>query len=383
MIMLDILAIFKIAGGMALVLIGLAGGFAALCLIHLLLTLPLRRAERARLFLDLLESTIKQGQPLEETLISLSHSRDQSMGVKFHLLAAWLETGLTLDEALARVPQFLPPQVTAMLSAGRQMGDVAEVLPACRQLLKDPISQIRGAQSYLVIMTFVIAPLGCFVFEFLMIFVIPKFREVFAGMGINSGTALMGVIAANLGKIMVVQGGLMLLIWLATFVYLGGPRVTAWWPVLERVHYRLPWRRRRMQRDFSTMLAVLLDAGVPEAAALTLAADCTANSVFRRRAVRAVDALRQGLKLPEAVHLLDDAGEFQWRLRNAAATPGGFFRALAGWHESLDARAFQQEQAAAHGVTTALVLWNGLLVGVIAFAAFSPLASLINAMALW
>jgi type II secretory pathway component PulF len=366
-----------------LLLLELRIGIALLQLAHCLLTLPLRRAERARMFLDLLETTMKQGRPLEETLISLAHSRDESMGLKFHVLAAWLETGLSLEEALARVPGFLPPQVTTMLNAGKQMGNVAKVLPACRQLLKDSISQIRGAQSYLVIMTFVIAPLGCFVMELMMVFVVPKFKDVFAGLGLSSGTALMGFVAANSSKIMLVQAVVMLLVWLAALIYVGGPRVTAWFPILERLHYRLPWRRRRMQRDFSTMLAVLLDAGVPEAAALTLAADCTANSVFRRRAARAVESLRQGMKLPDAVQLLDDAGEFRWRLRNAVAAPGGFFRALAGWHESLDARAFQQEQAAAHVITTALVGWAGLFVAVIAIAAFAPLASMINNLALW
>jgi len=187
----------------------------------------------------------------------------------------------------------------------------------------------------------------------------------------------------HLWTIIAVQAAILGLLWLTAGTYIGGPRVVAWFPILERLHYRLPWRRKRMQRDFSTMLAVLLDAGVPEAAALTLAADCSANSVFRRRAARAVDALRQGLKLPEAVQQLDDAGEFRWRLRNAVAAPGGFFRALAGWHESLDARAFQQEQAAAQVITTSLVLWSGLFVGLILCAIFMVLTTLITTAALW
>ena len=49
-----------------------------------------------------------------------------------------------------------------------------------------------------------------------------------------------------------------------------------------------------MQRDFSTMLAILLDSGVPEPEAVTLAADCTANRVFRQRAARAVEGLQAG-----------------------------------------------------------------------------------------
>ncbi|HUD83132.1 MAG TPA: hypothetical protein VMQ67_06495 [Candidatus Saccharimonadales bacterium] len=72
-----------------------------LFLIHFLLTLPMRRAERAQLFLDVIETALKSGQPVEETLISVSQSRDLSMGVRFHLLAAWLEQNLRLGDALA------------------------------------------------------------------------------------------------------------------------------------------------------------------------------------------------------------------------------------------------------------------------------------------
>lgn len=167
----------------ALVLLGVALVIGLLWSTHFCLTLPMRRAERARLFLDLLESTLKQGKPLEETLISLAKSRDLSLGMGFHLLTAWLEMGLTFHEALGRVPHFLPPQLVAMLRAGKLMGDPAKVLPAGRHLLKDAVSQTRGAFNYLVLLTFVVTPLGLYVFGLLMVFVVPKFMEVASGMG--------------------------------------------------------------------------------------------------------------------------------------------------------------------------------------------------------
>lgn len=138
-----------------------------------------------------------------------------------------------------------------------------------------------------------------------------------------------------------------------------------------------------MQRDFSGLLAVLLDSGVPESEAMSLAAEGTANRVFRRRAARAIEGLKQGMKLPEAIQTMDDAGEFGWRLTNALHARTGFLQALTGWHESLDAKAFQQEQAAAHGVTTALVLWSGLFVGTVEVAVFMFLTSIIYAGTLW
>ncbi len=373
----------RVAGITALILLLLAMIAGGLLLAHFALTLPMRRAERARVFLDLLESTLHQGRPLEETLISLAHSRDLSMGVRFHLLAAWLESGLSLEEALSRVPRFLPPQVSAMLRAGRQLGDLLKVLPASRKLLSDAISQTRGAMNYLLVVTFVITPTGFSVFGLLSIFVIPKFMEVFASMGVKSGTGLLYFLAGNMHTIILIQCLFLVALWIAVFLYVGGPRVVGWLPVLERWQYLLPWRRRRLQRDFSHVLALLLDGGVPEAEAVRLAAECAANSVFRRRADRALAALRQGTSLPEAVQAMDDSGEFRWRLRNAAATHGGFLHALKGWHESLDARAFQLEQAATHTLTTALVIWSGVFVGSITVAVFMIFTSLINSAVLW
>jgi len=350
-------------------------------LVHFLLTLPMRRAERARLFLDLTESAIEQGLPLEQTFISASRSGDLSLSVRFHLLAAWLERTLTWSEALAKVPRFLPPQVTAMLMAGEKLGDLRKVLPACRQLLKDAVSQTRGAINYLVILTFVITPLGLCVFGVMDVIVVPKFKEISGSLGGNvSGLIFFHEHAAAL---VMLQCVLLLFLWLSVFLYIAGPRAAFWFPVLDRLYFRLPWRRKRMQRDFSTLLALLLDAGVPEPESLALAADGTANTVFRRRADRAVESLRQGVKLTQAVQSMDDSGEFAWRLANAVHGHAGFLQALAGWHESLDAKAFQQEQAAAHGLTSALVLWSGLYVAAIAISAFMFLTSITNEAVLW
>jgi type II secretory pathway component PulF len=131
------------------------------------------------------------------------------------------------------------------------------------------------------------------------------------------------------------------------------------------------------------MLAVLIDAGMPEPEAVTVAADCTANGIFRRRAQLAVAGLQQGMKLTDAVPMVDDSGEFRWRLTQAMHAHAGFLKAIAGWNASLDAKAFEQEQATAHAVTTGILLLNGALVGFIVVSAFSLLISIINAGVLW
>ena len=127
------------------------------------------------------------------------------------------------------------------------------------------------------------------------------------------------------------------------------------------------------------MLAVLLDGGVPEVEAVRLAGDCTANEICRQRTARIIAAVEQGVKLDDAVRVFDNTGEFHWRLGNATHTRGGFLKALHGWHESLDAKAFQQEEATAHVVTSGLVIMNGLAVGLIVTAMFGLLVAALKA----
>jgi type II secretory pathway component PulF len=372
-VVLAVLAMVAIAGGVI-------GGL--LYALHFMLTLPMRRAERARLFLDIVEIALDRGQPVEEGLIFVSKRRGNVLGGDFAPLAAGLQRGLRLTEALASVPRLLPPQINAMLKAGEKIGDLKKVLPACRQLLKDAVSQTRSATNYLVVIAFVVTPVLLVLFSVISVKVLPAFRQIAEGMAIPYSARLefLTLHRFAFAAMLAIPVGVL---WIAAFLYACGPRAESWFPVLQQVRFRLPWPRKRMQRDFSVMLAILLDAGMPEPEAVALAAECTANRAFGGRAANTVAALQRGLKLPEAVEAMDDAGEFRWRLTNACHAHGGFLKALAGWHEALDAKAFQQEQAAAHGVTTALVLFNGLFVGFVVTTVFSVLVSIVNSGLLW
>lgn len=354
---------------------------------YFLLALPLRRQERARLFVDLLELILKQGRPVEPTLVELAHRRDRMLGMHFYLLAAYLEDGWRLGPALQKVPHFLPPQLNAVLLAGEELGDLRRVLPACRQLLNDAQSSVRGATNYLVVLAFILSPATLLVLAVVAVHILPRFKETLAGMDV-APTPLFQWVNQIWGWLMLGQLTIFAGLLGAAILYIGGPRLvhrlqSTTVPIVDWLAWHLPWKRKRMQRNFSALLAVLLDGGVPEAGALELAGHGAANEIFQRRSRRAALALAQGTPLPEALAVLDDRGEFRWRLANAVHAHGGFVKALTGWHEALDARAFQQEQAAAHLVTSALVLFNGTMVALVCIGIFAALISIINAGVLW
>ncbi len=370
--------------GLFLYLLCLGAIIGFIFLIHFLFTLPMRRAERARLFLELLEGALNRGQSVEEMILSIAQSRDRTVGIHFHFLAAHVESGLHFIEALKITPRFLPPQISAMLAAGNKLGDLKRILPACREILRDRPKSVRSAMNYLILVLLVFSPVFMLILFFTNAFVVPKFRDVAAGMGIRLMPESLWVFG-NTGSLLALETVVSLLIMLALLVYIGGPHFMQWFkfrlfPLVDWIAWRLPWKQKRLLCTFSAMLSVLLDGGVPEGEAVSLAGACTSNEICRRRASRVVAALETGETLDVAVRGFDESGEFRWRLANAAHSRGGFLNAMRGWHEALEAKAFQQEEATAHLITSGVVIFNGALVALIAIAMFGILVAVLNGM---
>lgn len=365
----------------------LIGGVAAVIfagLAYALFSLPHRRLERARFFLDLLATGLARGQKPEETIQELARLRDQELGVRFHLLAAHLETGVGLPRALERVPALLPPHVGAALRAGLEAGRLSEVIPACQAMLKDGPAETQHLLHYLVVLFTGCTPSLVGVLLVLQHSVLPKFAVIVEDMSegrIAAPDFSLIRLAAILGAVLMV---LNVIILFGVAVHVAGPRLRRWLPpVPEFLDFVIPWKRKRMLRDFTGSLAWLLDAQVPESRALELAADTTANTVYQARARRGKALLAEGRGLVEALGGFDPSGELRWRIANAIRGGQPFVAALRGWREALDARAYREEQGTAHGITSALILLNGLVVALVVLSLFGALVQLIDAASLW
>jgi type II secretory pathway component PulF len=363
------------------VFILLPGGVLAV-VIHYLLSLPMRRRDRALFFLDLLETVLQRGQPVESSILAAAENHDPAIGIQFYMMAAHIENGDRLGVALKKVPGFLPPQVNAILRAGEKMGDLKSVLPACREVLHIAPDTVRCTMYYMVAILLLFAPIACWLISLLSMFIIPKFKEIFSGMGTQVWPLALFVFDHTYWLI-AFEAIVFLLLMAVTVCYIGGPGLVRWFqfrsvPLVDWISWRVPWKQKRLQRTFSAMLAVLLDGGVQEAEAVRLAGEATANDICRRRAQRVIAALGNGIKLDEAIRKFDDSGEFHWRLTNATHAHSGFLNALRGWHGALDARAFQQEETATHILTSGLVILNGLVVALIAIGMFGMLVLILK-----
>src|ERR1051326_1058643 len=209
-------------------LVPLCGVFYAL---YFFVSLPLRRLERVRLFLDLLESGWRQGHSLERTILSVAEAGDRSLGVRFHLLAAYVEGGMGLGQALEKVPHFLPPQIPAMREAGDEAGVVERILSACREQLRDGVAQVVKAQNYLALVALVVSPAWISIFSTLVVVVFPKSRAVAADLEATS-TGLLQWLAQHRDLLVGCQSVVLLFFYFSLFLYVGGPRAMSW---LEKI----------------------------------------------------------------------------------------------------------------------------------------------------
>jgi len=315
--------------------------------------------------------------------LSAAEFQDRAIGPRFFMVAAHIESGLRLGGALARVPRFLPPQITAMIRTGEQLGDLKKVLPACREVLRPAPDTVRTTMYYMVGVLLIFAPLAIGLISILSFFVIPKFSAVGSGMGLPVWP-LAEFVFRFTPELIMFEAALFCALIAVAVVYLGGPGFVRWFqyrnlPVVDWLSWRIPWKQKQLLRTFSAMLAVLLDGGIPEAEAVRRAGESTANEICRRRAQRVIAALAEGARLDDAIGAFDATSELRWRLANATHARGGFLDALHGWHAALDARASQQEETAIHAFSSGIVILNGIMVGLIAIGMFGMLVMFLKA----
>lgn len=351
----------------AAIVIGTVGWIIAL------LRRPLRDRHDAEVLLDIIESSVREGRSIEHDLLDLADAQDQSLGSQFFMLCTWLRAGETLATAFRKTPGILPPPIRQMLIFGLEKQTLEQVIPVCRLRLTEADSKWRAALS-------VVAGSGAGAAFFAVpiviiysVFVFPKFEAIAADMAQGNQEIAPLFFAFNNYVVQDFALILAVLFFLNLWIFTGVVPAKGFFPRLEWMFDRiaflldwLPWNRLRRQRDLTSLIAIFLDAGIPEDQALAYAGTAVGDRVMQRHIETARKRLREGSSLPEALEVVEKRGGFRWRLRNLADQKSGFADSLAVWHRSLEAKATFKEQAAVQICTTGLILLTGLLIGSLA-----------------
>lgn len=319
----------------------------------------------------------KAGLPLESGLRALADELPSGRlpGV-LRQIAARLEAGATLDEAIRSQGRRLPPQVRGLVLAGIRTGQVAEVFEEFADLHRDHARLWRSVWMGLAY-PIALLLLVSLIFLFLQDFILPQFAQIYEDfeVGLPAFTRFMLYMSGTgtwlLEILLVLLIGLPALAWTASSAAWAG-RLLGAVPLLGPM-----WRWNRLTQ-FARWMALLLGQQVPLPETLRLTAEGLGDAELARACRQVAEEVESGWGLaeslsgrrqfPPSVIPLVEWGQHVGQLSAA-------FRAAA---EMLSSRT-QTQRAFVHVILVPLVfLFVAGFVGFFLIALFQPMMSLIQ-----
>ena len=266
---------------------------------------------------------VSAGLPLEAGLAAVADEFPRTrLRATLRGIVRELEAGADLETVLAsrRAPGYLP----ALVRAGRRSGRTGQILDnfiTSARVVFEMRQAMWMALVYPLALLLIFVPLGVF----LQFWIIPEFRQIFEGFGLNlpimtSGLLAVSELVAQYGlQVLAVIAGALIVICAVMRLALGAAgtrRLVCSIPLIG------PILRWTALARFSPLLSLLIESRVPLDEALVLAGDAAGDAEIREDCRKLAASVRAGNTLESAAR---EAGRF----------PASFVRALS-WERHRD-----------------------------------------------
>jgi len=256
-----------------------------------------RKKEEVVIFTRQLATMIGAGIPMLESLEIL---REQAASRQFRLLLGEIledvRSGQDLSTAFGRWEKVFSDVYVSMIRAGEASGQLDDILirladymEASQRLKRD----IKSAMTYPVVSRALI--LGITVF--LMLSIVPKFKEVFASMGVDLPALTQGVLAVSDFTqdywLMILVGGVFLGFMLNIYKKTDRGNYQWDWIMLHVPVFGDLFQKVGLSR-FAKTFSTMLKSGVPILGALEIVADTSGNRIVSDAVLAARENVRQG-----------------------------------------------------------------------------------------
>ncbi len=342
------------------------------------------------IFTRQLATLIDSGLPLLRSLTVLEKQEpDPGLRATINALAENVQSGSTFSESLAQHPKSFNKLYVNMVKAG-ELGGVLEIvlnrLAEYQEKAQKLKNKIVSAMVYPVIVMFI--AVGILVF--LMIFIVPKFREMFA----DGDTELPMISQVVFGTsefflataIPFVPNVLFVFIAFIVGVFLFNlwGRTTGGRKVIDNLKLKMPVlgdiQRKSAVSRFSRTLGTLVTSGVPILQALNITRDTAGNVVISSAIEKVHEAVKEGETIvtplqasgvfPNMVISMVDVGEETGQL------PEMLLKVADVYDDEVD----NAVTALTSILEPIMIVILALIVGSVVFALFLPLIKMISTM---
>ncbi len=346
---------------------------------------PRIKPKQLMVFTRQLATLIEAGLPLLRGLrILLKQEKSPALREALTGMGEAVESGGTFSEALAQYPRAFDKLYINMVKAGEAGGVLDSVLARLAEFMEKAErikGKIKSAMTYPIVV--LVAAMG--ILTFLMIFIIPKFAEIFTDLLGGKGLPPLTQFVIGLSDAVANQ-------W---YLFLGGgfgivivfklfrqtPRGAI---ILDKLKMRAPLFGQLVRKTavarFARTLGTLMQSGVPILQALNIVRDTAGNQVVADAIQRIHDSVKEGESVampmeasgvfPGMVVSMVDVGE------ETGALPEMLVRVADGYDEEVD----MAVEALTSIIEPIMIVLLALIIGTIVIAMFVPLISIISEM---
>jgi type IV pilus assembly protein PilC len=346
----------------------------------------LSRRPKARIlavFTRQLATLVNAGMPLLRGLRTLEE-QEENPALKKILgeLAVSIESGSSLSEAVAAYPRVFNPLYPNMVRAG-ELGGALEITLRRLAEFMEKAQRIKGKIKAAMFYPVAVLLVAVGILAVLMVWVIPKFKEVFDGLLNGAAMPAFTLFILRISELMK-NNFVIVAITIATgaMCFVMGVRTKAGRRILDRFKLTMPvlgpmFRKVAIAR-FARTLGTLLNSGVPVLQALTIVRETAGNVIVGNVIGSIHDSVKEGETIsvplkasnvfPAMVAGMVDVGE------QTGALPDMLMKIADTYDEEVD----NSVSAMTSLLEPVMIIFLAVVVGSIVIAMFLPIISLVD-----
>lgn len=286
--------------------------------------------------------------------------------------------GSSISEAFNRYPNFFPSLYIASIRAGERTGELPVAIErfiAYQKRVEAIKSKVRNASFYPILLSAAVIA----VVLFLMLFVIPRFTQVYADAQVQLPlmTRLLITVSQGMGKAAPLVLPLLILL---AFVARGFLRTEKGHWLRDRLKLVLPFFGQLFKDyallSFCRTLGTTLASGIPVVQAMQMSRGTLNNRLLEERLSLAVRRVQEGASLSEALEETGFFPKLALRMIGVGETGGSLSSMLEDVAMYYEAEVEKRLDRLTTLIEPAMMMTMGLLIGAIVVAMYLPIFQL-------
>jgi len=328
-----------------------------------------------------LAALLRAGLPLLQALdLIVDRMTESNFASVLHDIRERIRTGEDLSNAFAAHTEMFPKLYPSALKAGERSGELESVIRRFiryQKLVLDARKRVISALIYPA----VLVGLSIAMILIMLTFVVPRFKQFFAGSEIQ--LPLITRIMIGIGTTFQHNWPVILVILVvAIFVFLRWKRTRSGRRVLDQLLLRLPFLGPVFHRfglaEFCRSLGTLLTGGMPLVPSLEISITAVGNAYIREQLEPTIQEVRQGESFHQSLERSGVFTEMAVDMVEVGEATGALDEMLANVADFLDEQVEVRMQRILTLIEPAMLVFMGIVIGTILVSLYLPLFSALS-----